>query len=112
MSNNLKVLSFIFIILISIVITLFVRKNKISIKYSIIWYFICLILAILTLFPNLLGPITSFFGIQVASNMIFAIMIGGLFIITISLTIIVSIQKEQIKNLIQEVSIIKQKIKK
>ena len=44
-----------------------------------------------------------------ASNMIFAIMIGGLFIICISLTIIVSIQKEQIKNLIQEVSILKSK---
>ena len=35
------------------------------------------------------------------------LMIGGLFVITISLTIIVSIQKEQIKNLIQEISILK-----
>ena len=112
MSNNLKILSILFLILIAVVITLFVRKNKISIKYSLIWYFICFILTIFTLFPHLLGLITNFFGIQVASNMIFAIMIGGLFIICISLTIIVSIQKEQIKNLIQEISIIKTKLSK
>ena len=109
MSNNLKILSILFLLLVAIIITLFVRKNKISIKYSLIWYFMCFILAIFTLFPYLLGLITNFFGIQVASNMIFAIMIGGLFIICISLTIIVSIQKEQIKNLIQEVSILKSK---
>ena len=109
MSNNLKILAIIFLLFIAIIIILFVRKNKISIKYSIIWYFMCLILAILTLFPNLLGLVTNFFGIQIASNMVFAIMIGGLFIITISLTIIVSIQKEQIKNLIQEISILKNK---
>ena len=110
MSNNLKILAIMFLIIISIIITLFVRKNKISIKYSLIWYFMCFVLILFTLFPHLLGLITNFFGIQVASNMIFAIMIGGLFIICISLTIIVSIQKEQIKNLIQEVSIIKAKL--
>lgn len=107
MSNNLKILAILFLLFIAIIITLFVRKNKISIKYSIIWYIICLVLAILTMFPDMLGLITNAFGIQVASNLIFAILIGGLFIITISLTVIVSIQKEQIKKLIQEVSILK-----
>ena len=109
MSSNLKILAIAFLLLIVIIITLFVRKNKISIKYSLIWYAMCLILAILTIFPDLLGLITNAFGIQVASNLIFAIMIGGLFMITISLTIIVSIQKAQIKNLIQEISILKSK---
>ena len=107
MSSNLKILALIFLLLIAIIITLFVRKNKISIKYSLIWYLMCLVLALFTLFPNVLELITNFFGIKLASNFIFVLMIGGLFVITISLTIIVSIQKEQIKNLIQEISILK-----
>ena len=110
MSNNLKILAILFIVIISISITLFVRKNKISIKYSLIWYFMCFVLILFTLFPHLLELITGFFGIKIASNMIFALMICGLFVITISLTIIVSIQKEQIKNLIQELSIVKAKL--
>ena len=42
--------------------------------------------------------------------MIFALMLVSLFIICVSLTIIVSEQKEQIRNLIQELSLIKKTI--
>src|SRR5574344_1395172 len=97
MTTNLKMFAIAFIIIIVGFITYFVKKNKISVKYSIVWYLSCLLLILFTLFPNLLGWVTSLFGIEVASNFIFALMIGFLFIITISLTIIVSEQKEQIR---------------
>ena len=108
-SNNLKILSIIGILIIALIITFFVRKNKILIKYSIIWYFCCLLLIIFVLFPAILTWITHLFGVELESNFIFMIMIGILFIINISLTIIVSEQKESIKTLIQEVSILKSK---
>ena len=107
MTNNLKIISILFAVLIAIIITLFVKKNRILVKYSIVWYSSCILLILFTLFPNLLGWFTHLFGIEVASNFIFALLIGFLFIITVSLTIIVSVQKDQIKNLIQEVSILK-----
>lgn len=107
MSTSLKLASIIFILTIVVFITIFVKKHKISVKYSIIWYFCSLILILLVLFPSLLTWLTDLLGIQVASNMIFALMLGVLFIITISLTIIVSEQKEQIRTLIQEISILK-----
>ena len=110
MSINLKLLSLLFVLAILIVITLFVKKNKITIKYSIVWYLTSLLLILFIVFPNLLEWFTNLFGIALASNFIFALLIGFLFIVNISLTIIVSAQKEQIRNLIQEISILEGKI--
>ena len=111
MALELEIIAVVFLLVLLFVITIFVKKNKISVKYSLIWYFICIILILLTIFPNLLGFVTNLLHIKVASNMIFALMLVGLFIINVSLTIIVSEQKEQIRNLIQELSLVKKSIK-
>ena len=110
MAPQLVVLAILFLLSLLFVITMFVKRNKISIKYSLIWYVICIFLILLTIFPNFLGFVTNLLKIKVASNMIFALMLVGLFVINISLTIIVSEQKEQIRNIIQELSLLKKKV--
>jgi len=106
MKLEVQVLAIIFIIILMVFITYFVKKNKMSIKYSIVWYLSLMILAIFTVFPNVLGLATNLIGIEVSSNFIFAFMLGVLFIICISLTIIVSNDQERIRILIQEISIL------
>lgn len=108
MSFNLKLLSIVFILALAFVILLITRKGKMYVKYSIIWYGCLFVLLLLTIFPSLLRWFTNLFGIQISSNFIFAFMIGILFIICISLTVIVSGQNEKTRHLIQELSIIKQ----
>jgi hypothetical protein len=56
--------------------------------------------------------ITKLLGFKMFSNLIFSILIGVLMLICLALTIIVSGQREKIRLLIQEVSIIKKKINK
>lgn len=107
MKFEIQLVALIFIFLLFILVTYYVKKNKISVKYSIVWYLCLLLLTLFTIFPNLLGYVTNLVGIQVSSNFIFAFMIGVLFIITLSLTIIVSEQQEKIKQLVQEISILK-----
>ena len=109
MSFNLKLLSIVFIAILTLAVFLITRKGKILLKYSIIWYGCLLVLLLLTIFPGLLVWFTNLFGIQISSNFIFAFMIGVLFVICISLTVIVSDQNEKIRCLIQEISIIKEK---
>lgn len=109
MPLNLKIIALTFIALIITIITLFVKNKRISIKYSIVWYLSSLVLLLLVMFPSLLRFFADLLKIQVASNMIFAFIIGFLFIITMSLSIIVSEQKEQIRLLIQEVSLLKKR---
>ena len=107
MSLAVQLVALTFILVLFILVTYYVKKNKISIKYSIVWYLSLFILTIFTIFPVILGYVTRLIGIQLSSNFIFAFMIGVLFVITLSLTIIVSEQQDKIKMLIQEVSILK-----
>lgn len=107
MKFEIQLVALVFILLLFILVTYYVKKNKISVKYSIVWYLCMVILTLFTIFPNILGYVTNLVGIEVSSNFIFAFMIGVLFIITLSLTIIVSEQQEKIKQLVQEISILK-----
>ncbi len=89
------------------IITHFVKKEKITVRYAIIWYLSLVVLMVFSIFPEVLGWLTSFAGMELSSNFLFVLLIAFLFFICISLTIIVSEQKEQIRKLIQEVSILK-----
>ena len=104
---KLKLAAIISLLSVMIAITHFVKKNKITIKYAIIWYLSLILLILFTTFPELLGWFTSLVGMELSSNFLFVLLIAFLFIICISLTIIVSEQKEQIRKLIQEVSMLK-----
>lgn len=107
MSKNLILISGLFSLFIIIMILFFIRKNKINIKYSLIWLLLFIIFLIFLIIPGFLDFITHVLGFQTSSNMIFAVMIGVLVIITISLTGIVSSQDKKIRLLIQEVSFLK-----
>ena len=104
---KIKIAAVISIIFVMIIITHFVKKNRITVRYSIIWYLSLLVLMIFSIFPELLGELASLAGFEISSNFLFVLLIAFLFFINISLTIIVSEQKEQIRKLIQEVSILK-----
>lgn len=109
MSLELKITSILSLAFTIIIILYFVKKDKILIKYSLVWLIPCIILLIFVLVPGFLTWTTNLLGFQTASNMILTLLVGILLIITLALTIIVSSQKEQIRLLIQEVSILKEK---
>ena len=104
---RLKLTVICFILFIIVLIIHFIKKDKMNLKYAIIWFISLFVLLIFTIFPEVLGLLTKLVGIQVSSNFLFALLISFLFIMCISLTIIVSQQKDQIRKLIQEVSLLK-----
>ena len=109
MSKTLILSLIIFSIIWIIVILKCVKENKISIKYSLIWFLMAIVLLFVGLFPNFMEDLTDFFGFLAISNLVIGIILTLLLLITLILTIIVTKQKEQIKTLIQEVSIMKKK---
>lgn len=109
MSSSLKIISILFCLLIIGIILYIVKKGRISIKYSLIWFFSMFVLLLLILIPNLLSFLTKLAGIEIASNLIFALIIAVLIFINISLTIIISGQNDKIRLLIQEISLLKSK---
>ncbi len=87
------------------------KKEKILLKYALVWFASCFLMIICALTPNLMIQIANFLGIEKASNMIFLFAIGINLIITFILTIMVSNQKSKITTLVEEIGIIKEEMR-
>ncbi len=84
-----------------------IRRKKLSIRFGILWIFFTLIMEFGILFPKFIFYISDFFGFEAASNMILILFIFFLFYVSLLLSIRISKQNDQIKTLVQEISILK-----
>ena len=89
-----------------------IRKEYIRPGYAIIWCVTGVFLFILSLFSPLLFYFSSLIGIDYAPAAIFLVLLGGLLLISIHFSILVSKYERQIKDLAQEISLLKLEIKK
>lgn len=111
MNLNLEIVSILFILLIIFIVIYLLRKGSITVKYSLVWILSCLVLLLFIIFPNFFNWVTKQTGFTLGSNLVFAVLIGMLMVITLALTVITSNQNNKIRLLIQEVSILKEKSK-
>ena len=111
MSLKLRIVIFIFSIVWLFVVFFLVDKKRINIRNSIIWFITGFIIMIIAVIPFILESLANLFGFLTIANLVIGILISILLVITLRLSIIVTEQKEQIKNLIQEVSLLKNKEK-
>lgn len=112
MNNNLKIFM-IFIILINLFLILKTLKSKkLSIRYGVFWILILSLLFLAGLFPNLFIFISDLLGFESASNMLFLLGFFLLFYLIFVLITNISLLNDKIKSLIQEVSILKERVEK
>ena len=81
MTLNLILISTLFIIFIIFLVLYFLTKNKIKIKYSIIWLLLFFLLLVCLVVPGFLSNLTKILGFQTPSNMIFSLLIAVLVVI-------------------------------
>ena len=111
MTLKLKLALIIIALLIFVITFIILKKGKMPIKYALVWDFSALIILLLGIVPELFEWCASLFGFTTISNMVIGIFIIILLMICMALTIMISTQKRKITLLIQEVSILKNKIK-
>ena len=109
MSLNLVVTLIIVSILLIIFTTHFLKKGKLPVKYSLLWYAFSVIILLVGIFPQIFTFIYVKLGFEVMSNMIIGIFIGLLIVFNMALCIMIANQKQKIIMLIQEVSTLKAK---
>lgn len=110
MSLILRISLLLGIVLYIIVILTFLKKKKINLRYSLLWFLSALVLLIMDIFPGVVSGVARLLGIEVSVNAVFLIFIFLMMLLLISLTSIVSTQHEQIKTLIQEIAILKSEL--
>lgn len=99
------------IALISIIIYLMVQK-KISESQSILWLLIGVATIILGLFPEIITIVADKLGVWYPPSISFLIALIAILFIVLKNTIIVSIQSDQLNELLLELILAKDKIKK
>lgn len=99
-------------VLIYFAVILFLLKYKaISLKYTLLWIFAGVIMALLVLFPEILVAVIHVIGITSNMNGLFVMGIGFIIMILMSLTSIVSGQNRKIRVLIQNIALLEERIR-
>lgn len=88
-----------------------IAKGRLKLRYSLLWLFMSLVVVFFSIYPEPLFQLSAFLGFEKPSNFLLLCGIFFLLIICISLSAIVSKQEDKIKNLVQELAILENKIK-
>ena len=111
MQVTLRVALVIYAIILFIVVTHLLKKEKLPEKYTILWYIFSLVILLIGIVPQFLEIISKSFGFEVLSNFVIGILITLLTIMCLALSVMIAGQKKKIALLIQEVSILKKENK-
>lgn len=107
MNIYLQIKMIVLSVLFFIFITYFVKKKKLQIKHSLLWYLTSIVLIVVAIFPVILTWIARLLGIIDITNVIFLIVIGFLLLIVFLNNVTISKHQETITLLVQEISILK-----
>lgn len=83
-----------------------VVKKRLRLKYSLLWLALSLVALLCAIFPEPLFALAHLLGFVVPSNLVFFLAIFFLLVLCLSLTVIVSWQARDIRQLIQEIAVI------
>lgn len=93
------------------VIMALIKREKLNLKYTLLWLLAGVVMGLLVIFPEMLVRIIRIFGISDNMNGLFIMCIGFMLMILMALTSIVSRQNMKIRSLIQEVGILDKRIR-
>ncbi|MGI6104564.1 MAG: DUF2304 domain-containing protein [Raoultibacter sp.] len=111
MSIVLQVAVIIACLLFIIFVVRLVAKEKLLLKYSLLWIALGLILLLCAIFPTPLYELSHLLGFETPANFIFFVGLFFLLAIALSLSAIASKQKLMIKNLTQEQALLEKRLK-
>ncbi len=100
------------VVLFLVVMIRLLKKNRLELKYSLLWLLSGVIMLILAVFPQLLDKFAHLIGIYSSVNALFAVLFCCGIMVMISLTAIISKEKKEITKLIQEVAILENQLRK
>lgn len=106
MSLVLRCFVAILCLLLFIIVIRLVAKERMLLKYSLLWLFLAVTLFCSALFPEVVFSISAAFGFITPVNFIFLIGLFCLLAISLSLSVVVSRQTIAIKNLVQKLALI------
>ncbi len=112
MNLNLTIFLIALLIFQFILIIRTVKQKKMTIKYASFWILLLVLMSLIVIFPDIIYKLSNLVGFEVPSNMMFLLGFFFLFYVSFIITTSISIQNEKIKLLIQEISLLKERVDK
>lgn len=109
--SNLQFVLIIGVIVYFIIILMFLKKQALSLKYTLLWLLAGVVLGIMVMWPELLAWFIHMLGVVDNMNGLFILCIAFIIMILMSITSIVSRQAEKIKNLTQTIAKMEKRIR-
>ncbi len=108
---RLKLCLIVAIVFFFVIVLLLLKYRRLTLKYSLLWFFTGASLFILVLFPGIIQVIAGIGGFQSSMNALYIILIAFLIMLSIMLTSIVSKQTERIRSLAQQNALLEQRLR-
>lgn len=112
MTNTLRLILAIAMVIYFAILIFFVRRREINLKYTLLWLFVGVVLSILVLFPGLLTVIARLLGFQTEMNALFSAVCFAIILLEIFLTAIVSRLNEKLIRVIQQTALLENRIQR
>ena len=111
MDYRVQVFFMIIVLVFLVFIVQLLKKNKINLKYTLLWLIASFVLLIITIFPSTMYWISNMLGVKTPINS--ALILGCMFIILILITItsIVSSLNKNLRKLTQEVALLEKRVR-
>lgn len=110
--NKLQLVTLVGSFLMMFVILESVRKQRLKEAYSLLWLIMGSIFIILSMWHDALGVVSDMIGIAYAPATLFLFLIVAVFMILIQYSIVLSKRTEQVKNLTQEIALLRQRFER
>ena len=88
-----------------------IRKNRVTLRYALLWLFSGLVLLVLAIFPQMLNWVAGLIGVYSPVNALFAILLCCGLVLMISFSVIVSGNKKAEVRLTQKISLLENRIR-
>ena len=111
-TQKMQIVAVIAVILFFVILILLLRKNRMELRYALLWFFCGVIMLALAVFPRLLDLFAGLVGIYSSVNALFAMTLFFALLLILSLTSIVSREKQEIVRLIKELSVLENRTEK
>lgn len=95
-----------------LVIFSLLKRNKLCVKYALLWLVCAVVMLLFACFPYLVKLLRALTGVEVVSNLVFLLAIMFLMVLLLSLTVAVSALAEKQKRLIQANALLEERVRR
>lgn len=111
MTGIFKTILLIGVLLYLMLIIYLMKKGRMSLKYSLVWFLAGLVLLVCALFPQIVRFFTDLLGIYSEVNGVFFIGVCFILLIILSLTSIASGLSDRIRTLVQTQAMLEKRVR-